>query len=193
MLVKLANFFSILFHPMMVSTLTFGMLVYGDKGNANPHLIFIISFIFSTLLTIITVLLFKREGKLSDLDASIREQRVQPLVYGTIYYGLGFLILKYFQATPLVQGLMFCYALNTAIVWYITQYWKISIHAIGLGGPLVALWLFGIHAPIIMGLSMIMVCVSRVILKAHTPAQVIAGAGLAMGLAYVELTYLFLY
>jgi membrane-associated phospholipid phosphatase len=86
---------------------------------------------------------------------------------------------------------MFCYAINTAIVWFITRKWKISIHAIGLSGPLVALWLHGFHYPIIMGIALVLVCVSRVILKAHTPAQVIVGLGLGMSLAYFELTILF--
>tara|TARA_Y100001970_G_scaffold293259_1_gene438855 strand:+ start:2739 stop:3323 length:585 start_codon:yes stop_codon:yes gene_type:complete len=192
MLLKLANFFSILFHPMVVAAFTFGVLVYGSDNNSNPHLIFFISFLFTTLLTIATVLFLKKEGEISDFDASIREQRVQPLVYGTIYYSFGFFLLKYFQAPILVQGLMFCYALNTAIVWLITRYWKISIHAIGLGGPLVALWIFGIQEPVIMSVSMILVCISRIILKAHTPTQVIAGIALSIGLAYTELTYLFL-
>ena len=38
----------------------------------------------------------------------------------------------------------------------------------------------------------ILVSTARVILKAHTPAQVIAGTLFAMVLAYIELTLLFL-
>ena len=189
---QFATFISFLLHPMVISTLIFAILVYGDSGNTNPHLLFAVSFFFSTFLTIVTVLLFKRAGKISDLDASIREQRIQPLIICTIFYGIGFLMLNYLDASLLVQGLMFCYAINTAIVWIITQSWKISIHTIGLGGPLVALWLFGFHFPFIMLGSMILLGGSRVILKAHTPSQVIAGAVMATGLAYLELTFLFL-
>jgi membrane-associated phospholipid phosphatase len=180
-------------HPMMVAPITFGLLIYtGTSIPENPHLTFFIAFCFSTLLAIATVIYLKKQGIVSDMDVSIREQRVQPLVYGTIYCGVGFLLLKYLNALPLVQGLMFCYAINTAIVWFITREWKISIHAIGLSGPLVALWLHGFHYPIIMGITLVLLCISRVILKAHTPAQVIVGSGLAMSLAYFELTILFL-
>jgi membrane-associated phospholipid phosphatase len=177
---------------MVVAPVTFGTLIYGDSANTSPHKLFAISLLFTTVLIIIVVLLFKKKGQITNLDISEREQRVQPLVYGSIIYAIGFLFLNYFDATPLVKGLMFCYAINTTIVWGITRYWKISIHAIGLGGPFVALWLFGFQFPIIMGCSMILLCTSRVVLKAHTPAQVLAGASLAMGLAYLELTYLFL-
>ena len=63
---------------------------------------------------------------------------------------------------------------------------------IGLGGPIVALWLSGFEYPLAMGLALILVATSRLFLKAHTISQVIAGTFLAMGLAYFELTYLFL-
>jgi membrane-associated phospholipid phosphatase len=177
---------------MVVAPVTFGTLIYGDSANTSPHKLFAISLLFTTVLIIIVVLLFKKKGQITNLDISEREQRVQPLVYGSIIYGVGFLVLNYFDATPLVKGLMFCYAINTAIVWMITRSWKISIHAIGLGGPIVALWMFGFHYPFLMAGAMILLCISRVILKAHTPAQVIAGAGMAMSFAYIELTLLFL-
>lgn len=178
---------------MMVAPITFGLLIYtGGSIPENPHLTFFVAFFFSTLLVMATVIFLKKQGIVSDMDVSIREQRVQPLVYGTIYCGVGFLFLKYLNASPLVQGLMFCYAINTAIVWFITRKWKISIHAIGLCGPLIALWLHGFHYPIIMGNALVLICVSRVILKAHTPTQVIVGSGLGMSLTYFELTILFL-
>ena len=100
--------------------------------------------------------------------------------------------MTYFDAPPIVRGLMFCYAVNTAIVWRITRFWKISIHMIGLGGPIVALWLAGFEYPLVMAIAIILVSISRLVLKAHTLSQVIAGTILAMGLAYLELTYLFL-
>ena len=177
----------------MVAPITFGLLIYtGASIPKNPHITFFIAFFFSSLLAIVTVIYLKKQGIVSDVDVSIREQRVQPLVYGTIYCGVGFLLLKYLNAPHLVQGLMFCYAINTAIVWLITRKWKISIHALGLSGPLIALWLHGFHYPIIMGITLVFICISRVILKAHTPAQVIVGSGLGMCLAYLELTILFL-
>ena len=95
-------------------------------------------------------------------------------------------------ASQLIKGLMFCYAFNTAIVWGITIYWKISIHMVGIGGPIIALWFSGFDHPIIMGVIIILVGIARIILRAHTPAQVITGTIFAMVLAYVELTLLFL-
>ena len=190
---QFANVISFMLHPMVISTVAFGILTYkAMPAPENPNLIFFISFIFSTALPIGTVIILNKKGIVSDIDASIKEQRIQPLALGIIYFAAGFIILVQLNSPKLVQGLMFCYAFNTAIVWFITRKWKISIHAIGLSGPLVALWLHGFHLPIFMGIALVLLCVSRVILKVHTPAQVIAGAGMAMGLAYVQLTLLFL-
>jgi len=178
---------------MMVAPVAFAILVYTDTAkNDNHHLTFFITFLFSTAFSIITVLYLKSQKKISDLDASIREQRIQPLVLGTIYHAIGFILLRILDATPIVQGLMFCYAFNTAIVWIITRRWKISIHAIGLAGPIMALWLHGFYFPITMIFSLVLVSVSRVIIKAHSPLEVISGIILGTGLTFFEIQFLFL-
>ena len=43
-----------------------------------------------------------------------------------------------------------------------------------------------------MGSIVVLVGLARILLKAHTPAQVVTGTVLAMGLAYIELKLLFL-
>ena len=63
---------------------------------------------------------------------------------------------------------------------------------IGLGGPIVALWLAGYKYPLLMVAVLVIVGASRLFLKAHTFPQIIVGTILAMGLAYFELTFLFL-
>ncbi len=177
---------------MIVAPVMFSILIYTNHSGQNANHLFITSFLFSTFFPVTTIFFLKKNNLISDLEVSIREQRIQPLAFGTIYFAIGFILLRLQNAEPLIQGIMFCYAINTAIVWFITRVWKISIHAIGLGGPLIALWFNGFHHPIIMGLLLFLVCYSRVIMNAHTPAQVISGAILAMVFAYLELTYLFI-
>ncbi len=96
------------------------------------------------------------------------------------------------DTAPIVQGLMFCYAINTFLVWIITKKWKISIHAIGIGGPVTALWLYGIQVPVIMTLAVIAVCIARVLQKKHTIAQVLTGLIISINFTYLQLKYLFL-
>jgi membrane-associated phospholipid phosphatase len=183
---------SALINPLLVAPISFGIIIYSDGAIDAKNPLFLTSFFFTSALPLITIFYFKHLGKISSLDAPIKEQRIQLLAIAAIYNALGFLLLTYLGAPPIIRGLMFCYALNTAIVWRITMLWKISIHMIGLGGPIVALWLAGFEYPLAMGFTLMIVSISRVVLKAHTPSQVIVGTMLAMGLALLELTYLFL-
>ena len=73
---------------------------------------------------------------------------------------------------------MAAYTLSTLVVQYITRYWKISTHALGITAPLVALTLLYGNRTLPFLILIPMVCWARVYLKAHTLLQVIAGAAL---------------
>ena len=111
---------------MVVSFITFGILIF-DKPiiSVNAYFIFFSCFLFSNFIPFITVLFLKNTGKISDLDASQKEQRFLPLLLGVLYAGSGFIVLNYLNAGDLVRGLMFCYMTNTIIIIVITKYWKI--------------------------------------------------------------------
>ncbi len=75
---------------------------------------------------------------------------------------------------------MLGYLVSTLIVQFITRYWKISTHACGITAPLAALTLLYGRQPMPFFVLIPMVCWARVYLKAHTVAQVVAGAALAV-------------
>jgi len=187
----IAKTISIIFNPLVVAPFTFYILIFRSYS-ANNYFLFLITFFFSSALPFISILYFKKIGKISSFEAPIRKQRLELLIISSFYNTIAFGLLKYFQAPDIVQGLMFCYAFNTLITWLITRYWKISIHMIGLGGPFVALILSGYDHLFLMAITIILVYFSRFKLKAHNHAQLITGTFLAIFLAYVELRYLFL-
>ena len=192
LLITFSKIISTIINPLLVAPLSFGIMIYHDTSLEMKHIFFCISILFTNILPLITIYNFIQSGKVSSFDAPIKEQRIELLAIAAIYYAIGFVLLWYMDAPPIVTGLMFCYAINTAIVWRITMVWKISIHMIGLGGPIVALWLAGYKYPLMMGTTLVAVGASRLFLEAHTLPQIIVGTILAMGLAYFELTYLFL-
>ena len=187
----IAKTISVIFNPLVIAPFTFYILIFSNY-DANNYFLFSIAFFFSSALPFISIVYFKKKGKISSFEAPIRRQRLELLIISSLYSTIAFGILNYFQAPDIVQGLMFCYAFNTMITWLITRYWKISIHMIGLGGPFVALALSGYDHLFLMATTIILVYFSRFKLKAHNHAQLIAGTFLAMFLAYVELIYLFL-
>ena len=183
---------SAFFNPLLVSSMTFGLIIYNDRTHSLDHLNFMIATACTTVLPLVTILYYKKVGKIISIDTPIREERVELLAIACIYNSLGFILLSIFNAPPIVRGLMFCYAINTAVVWKISKYWKISIHMVGIGGPVVALWIHGFKFPVIMFIIIFLVALSRVRLRVHTIAQVMAGTVLAIVLAFFELSYLFL-
>ncbi len=183
---------SFVFHPMIISFAAFYLLLFGSEPvAANAFNILLVCFFFSNFIPISTVLILKKMGKISDLDASKKEQRIFPLMLGIIYSGIAFLILTYMNANPLVRGLMFCYMTNTIFIILITRYWKISIHAMGVGGPITALWIGGFQFPIPAFFILIAVSYSRVILKAHSILQVVVGSIAGLVLTYLQLQLFF--
>ena len=188
---RIAKTISVVFNPLVIAPFTFYILIF-NNNNPNSYLLFLIAIFFSSVLPFSSIIYFKKIGKISSLEAPIRKQRLELLVISSLYNSIAFVLLNYFHASDIVQGLMFCYAINTAITWLITRHWKISIHMIGLGGPFVALILSGYHNLFLMVVIIVLVYLSRIKLKAHNHAQLIAGTFLAIVLAYVELKYLFL-
>ena len=178
---------------MIISLGAFGILIFDRPHiSENANAIFFSCFLFSNLIPVLTVLILKKTGRISDLDASRKEQRFMPLFLGIVYSGIGFLVLNFLDAGNLTQGLMFCYMINTVIIMTITRHWKISIHAAGVAAPMVALWVHGAHFPILMSGVMMLVGWSRVILKAHSVSQVFAGLLLGLFLTWIQLHLFFL-
>ena len=68
---------------------------------------------------------------------------------------------------------------DSLVVQFITRYWKISTHALGITAPLVALTILYGPQPLPFLVLIPIVCWARVYLKAHTLLQVVAGAARA--------------
>ena len=123
---KFSKIISIIINPLLVAPLSFAIMIYHDASLEMKHIFFCISILFTNILPLITIYNFIRSGKVSSFDAPIKEQRIELLAIAAIYNAVGFMLLWYLGAPPIVKGLMFCYAVNTAIVWRITMVWKIS-------------------------------------------------------------------
>jgi membrane-associated phospholipid phosphatase len=186
---------SAIFNPFFLPLAAFGLIILPDITlSAKEKMIFmLVTAICSSLLMFAYVLRLTHQKRVDSIDIDKREQRIHPLMLAAIANAVGFIILHILNASDLVRGLMFCYATNTLIADLITRWWKISIHAMGISGPLVALnFLYG-PAIIPFYLLIPIVAASRVVLKKHTTGQVVAGALLGLGLTALQIHFLFLH
>ncbi len=181
------------FNPLANAVAAFLIIIATDANHqgASKPLAAATAILFAAALPLSALLVMKRRGLITNVNIDRREQRTRPFLLGILCYTAGFLCLKLFQAPRLAQGLMFCYAVNTAVILAITRYWKISVHATGISGPLVALY-YQLGATVLPYFSLIpLVCVSRVVLRKHTVGQVVAGTALGLTATAAQISFLF--
>ena len=190
---KIGIILSYLIHPMIISFVTFLYLIYySNILIADKNLIFILCLTFSTISPIVTFYFLKKNNLISDLDASEKEERLIPMAFGALFFLLGFVTLRMFNAQLLVQGIMFCGMINVILAWLITNYWKISIHAITLSSSITIFWIFGYQNVFIVILILFILIIGRLLAQAHDLNQIMAGIFLGIISTFTCYTILFL-
>ena len=190
---KIGIIISYLIHPMVISFVTFLYLIYySNIMIEDKNYIFILCFTFSTISPTATFYFLKKNNLISDLDASKKEERLLPMAFGALFFLLGFVTLKMLNAQLLVQGIMFCGMINVILAWLITNYWKISIHAITLSSSITIFWIFGYQNVFIVILILFILIIGRLLAQAHDLNQIMAGIFLGIISTFTCCTILFL-
>jgi len=175
-----ARIFSTVCNPFLTSLLLF-MILAGARSRTNTDFWVLLgnSAFFTSLGPMLYVFWLYATDRISDLDMSVREQREQVFVVFVIFFVLGTIDLWLIGAPSIITASMAGYAVSSLVVQWITRYWKISTHALGITAPLIALCVLYGPRPLPFLILIPIVCWSRVYLKAHTVLQVIAGVALA--------------
>jgi membrane-associated phospholipid phosphatase len=181
-----ARILSTIFNPFLTALALFVILadVSATDTLSFWRLLFLSTF-FTAIGPMLYVFWLYATDRISDLDMSIREEREVVFSAFIIFDLLGAITLWLLHAPKLLIAAMLGYFASTLIVGYITRYWKISTHAIGITAPLVALTMLYGRQPLPFLVLIPMVCWARVYLKAHTVLQVVAGALLATGTTFL--------
>ena len=176
----LAKILSTVFNPFLTALALFIILAHASARNTLDFwwLLFLSTF-FTSIGPMMYVFWLYGSDRISDLDMSVRHEREAVFGAFVVFYLLGTLALWLTHAPKLMVASMAAYTLSTVVVQYITRYWKISTHALGITAPLVALTLLYGQQTIPFLILIPMVGWARVYLKAHTVMQVIAGCALA--------------
>ena len=145
---------------------------------------------FSAILPYSFILWGVRRGRLTDRHVGVRAQRRVPLMLGLVSVVIGLLILVWAGAPrELVAVVVVTFVLGV-VVTTVNSRWKLSIHSAVAAGYLAVLVV--IAGPWLLAASPLVALVawSRVRLRDHTPAQVLAGV--AVGCPLAPATYLLL-
>jgi membrane-associated phospholipid phosphatase len=140
-----------------------------------------IAALFASVLPYALILRGVRQGRLSDKNISLREQRIRFAAVAIASILTGLTVLAALDAPADMVALQASIAAGVACGWVITLWWKISVHAaIAAGAATVLLLVFGLALLVIWPL-VALIAWSRVQIGDHTPAQVLAG--IALGIA----------
>lgn len=200
-----AKILSTVFHPLLM--ITYGVsltLLYTYLAIYPASLKAMLlggAFICTAIIPGLFIILLKLSGSLSDLELTLRSERVLP--YLTMIFSV--LVFVFFvrriQVPFWLIGLLLGTAASLMISMCINFYWKISIHGLGIGGLMGAVmgvarihllnasWLL-----IVLLLAAGLLATSRIILKKHSPMQTYAGICLGFICTFVAsiFSYIFL-
>jgi membrane-associated phospholipid phosphatase len=187
-LVDLARIFSTICNPFLTALTLFVIMAHAEAtSTAQFWELLFVSTAFTSIGPMLFVLLAlqhrpdRRPRHVGAQRARARLRRLRAVLLGR--YGVLWLI----HAPTLIVATMGGYAAASLVVQYITRYWKISTHALGITASLSALvHLYG-QQPLPFLVLIPIVGWSRVYLKAHTVLQVVGGT--ALGGAAVLLFY----
>lgn len=191
---------SAILHPLVMPLACFLIAARFDwyiKGTTDPALLRI-TFIVVALSTIafpgLNMLLLRWYGVVSSLEMPGRAERLAPFVSTLFFFVLGYYLLRRGALPPPFYSIFFGSILALLTITLISMRWKISAHATGVAGLLgTAIGLFQLHN---YG-NIVLLCVliflagltlsARLVLRAHTPAEVYAGALVGFGCIYFSL------
>ncbi|GAC1660060.1 MAG: phosphatase PAP2 family protein [Candidatus Elarobacter sp.] len=176
-----ARIFSTVCNPFVTSLALFVVLAGARSNGATDFWVLLFnSAFFTSIAPMLFIFYLYATDRISDLDMSIRAERERVFIAFVIFYALGAIDLWLIRAPVIMTASMAAYAASALVVQWITRYWKISTHALGITAPLVAFTVLFGERPVPFYVLIPLVGWSRVYLRAHTLLQVLAGTALAL-------------
>jgi len=182
-----ANILSIVAHPVFLPV--YGLLIIFNAPTFMVHLpaslkriIFMLATINMTVVPMAFLPLLKYRKLIDSYQMDSRKERIIPLAMGTMMYIVTTIIFFSYEIPQLIKLFMMASSVLSFLLLVITFWWKISIHAAGIGALLASVLVLSLRmmadlTPILMGLLILsgVLLSSRLFLKAHKPVQVYSG------------------
>jgi hypothetical protein len=201
-LTKAAEVLSVIFHPIFIPL--YGLLII----YSSPTLLSFIPFQLKWMMFILVLtnnvilplslaaILYVR-GAITAFNTRDRNERVILLSFALIMYTLTAYLILRMQVPNLFRAYFISVAIVTLIILLITTFYRISLHAAGIGGLLVLIIIMVVLYDISTVWQLVSVLLiggalmsSRIYLDDHTPSEV--WTGLAAGALVTALSLFFL-
>lgn len=194
---SIAHIISTVFQPLLMPiygvALLFIYTYFGVMYTQQFWLIMLPVVLFSFVVPALLILMLYKMGVISDVSLKVRKERFLPYLIALVSYAV---MIFYYYRMGMPQWFLMQMSAPVFIMIiaiFITLVWKISAHMFGIGGLVggaLAVSYFVERANpyfMFMGLFLIagLVGTSRLILRRHTLAQVVAGFWLGVVVSFV--------
>lgn len=201
----IAHFFSFVFHPLFIPVIAAWYLVFLQPGyftgiSSEEKTMIVIRVGYNTIFfPMLAVLLLKAVGFIKSIFLKTQRERIIPYIATNIFYFWMFLVFKNQPGIPLIlTSYIFGIFLASSIALIANSYFKISMHALGMGSlcGLMLVIIFSGFSYVIFLPAMVVfiitgfVCTSRLVVSNHTPFDIYAGILFAIISQFIS--YLFI-
>lgn len=185
---RIAKAISYLLHPLLMPTYGFALIFYTKNYISTftaPEvklLVLGITFVFTFLLPATNVFFLLKAGRIKSLEMETAGERLLPYMGAVLYYFALFYLFDHAHFPNVFKIVVLGAGIAVLLALLINLKWKISAHAIGIGGTAGAT--MGIIYRLQIDMAQVLMVVllfagvlgfARLKLKMHTPAQVYAG------------------
>jgi len=173
---RIAKILSYIFIPPVMNVVIFILFALKIEQTNNRFYVILSAIIFGFLLPLTTFIILRKQGKIVDDDATIKEERTVPYLFGIFFSVLAIVLLNYFKVSESSVLLWISYFVNSIVLISVNKIWKISAHSMGAAIPFAASLLLGSIYPLVFAIILLLVACARYELKVHTMPQIITGA-----------------
>lgn len=200
----LALIVSVVFQPLVVPTLVFGLIFFVVPESTSLPIefkmrIFYLVVLSTLVIPMITIFGLRLSGTLKSLHMETIQDRVIPFSITSIYY----LLTSYFlydksEFDPILWKSLSIITFAILVLTFVTFFWKMSAHMTGMGGLMAVVLVLGFKFPTFKVLypllSSIMltgiVGTSRLYLTAHRPIEIYVGLIFGFTVCFFGFSYL---
>ncbi len=176
----IARTISQIFHPVILSVIS--IFIVGTMG-VRP-ISHGLGWAFAcTLIQVLPPTIFfavrLRQGAYTDDDISVRSQRNELYLFGLVTVLVGVGLLRLLGAPQPFLALFTSAILINIVSWLVNLFWKISIHAAGIGSCATVAALYSEPLGLLLWIGALSLGWARVRTRNHTLMQVVAGLALS--------------
>ncbi len=199
----LALVISVVFQPLIIPVIVYGMLFFLVPQATSLPLefksrIFFLIALSTLIIPMVTIFGLRLSGTLKSLHMDTIQERAIPFSITSVYY----LLTVYFlydksELDPLLWQTLAVITLAVLVLTGVTFFWKMSAHMIGMGGLLAAVLVLGIKFPTFKVLYPLLLILmlngivgsSRLYLAAHRPIEIYVGLIFGFLICFIGFSY----